>query len=491
MKKPLLLFNLLLFFFWSSVAMAIVSEVTAFSVSSLAESPSQQQPSMELQTSLSLPQSRTPRSSSFISSAEFQHLSFLRANKNFFGADHNSSQLTATGVGVKSAAGRTHVDAHWFYVPQEDFHYFNVPELSVEKKWRENQLWLGRHLHQWSAADSFWDLGIWQPRFLWDRFRPVEQGLTGVFYQRNLGSSRLNLFVSGVYVPDISATFREKDGRIESRNPWFRSPPSRVDELSGETPVSASVKLQDPLLKPSAAVQVQHVWNEDLDSQMAYAYKPINQARLTYEFYKKIAIDTNEVVAIIHPQFPYEHVFSFETNWRQEGWSLSPSLTYQKPQPKETPYEWIAQGMTELTTASLVLRRQSDKFNSRRGNIYGGLIRIWSDSPQDLGEYAQEKGSQFDNRAPYLMAYRLGYAASLPVYRGREVSTRFEGTFDSFQNAVLLQSSIDYKFSKVLTVGLDVNLIGAVNNEKNNYEKSYLRTFRANDNLNLGIDYVF
>ena len=156
---------------------------------------------------------------SLTATGEFQYISFVRANKAFFGEEKNSASLTAAGVSVQTNENIKKIssllDVHWFYVPEEDFHYFNLRELSREIHKDENTYWLGRHVHEWSEADSYWSLGIWQPQFLWDYYNPQEQGLTGIFSQTTLTSNtKLNFFVSGIYLPDQAAQYRQENGQI-------------------------------------------------------------------------------------------------------------------------------------------------------------------------------------------------------------------------------------------------------------------------------------
>ena len=68
---------------------------------------------------------------------------------------------------------------------------------------------------------------------------------------------------------------------------------------------------------------------------------------------------------------------------------------------------------------------------------------------------------------------------------------QIEGTYDSDQEAAIFNASVYYKMKLGMDIRLAVNLLGATSSDETEYENGMIRTYRANDNMNLGMSYVF
>ncbi|MCB0351480.1 MAG: hypothetical protein KDD38_09870 [Bdellovibrionales bacterium] len=426
--------------------------------------------------------------------AELSQVSFMRSNSAYFGSEENAQSLTTIGMGVSSNSERVYVDGHWFYVPQEEFHYFNVPELSFKMQDADSVTWIGRHIHNWSEADEFWAAGIWQPRFMWDYLTPQQNGLTGVHYSSATSeSSQIHLFVSSLFVPDMSPRFRQIDGKIVAKNPWIRTPPPMANLFNEDTPIAVGVEMptaRDVLLRPSVAVQYQKKWNENLNSQVAYAYKPVNNLRMSYEYYLQTKDSTSEAIITAYPTFPYEQVATLESTVTRGGVASTLSVTHQSPVKESVPQKNISQNMPEVTTGSLTVQKQLDAQSELGGRAYFGVIKVWTPTTQDIGENVPEK-SLFMLRPQFYLAYRAGVERPVYTRKGRPILARLEGTYDSDQEAAIFTTAIDYNILKNLNVNFAMSFLGATSDKETEYENGMIRTFRANDNLSLGMNYVF
>jgi hypothetical protein len=434
------------------------------------------------------------KESALTTDAEFSQTSFIRSNSVYFGSEENSQSLTTIGLGVRSSLERTHVDGHWFYVPQEDFHYFNVPELSYEIKNADSNIWIGRHIHSWSEADEFWQAGIWQPRFMWDYLSPQQNGFTGFHYSSSVNeSNQLHLFVSSLFVPDITPLFRQGDGKIVAKNPWIKTPPPLINLFDEDTPIVVGVEVpdaRDVLLRPSVAIQYQRKWNKYLNSQVAYAYKPVNSLRMSYEYYLRAKDSTSEAVITAYLSFPYEQVATLESSVKKGGVLSTLSIIHQSPVKESVPLQNISQDITEVTTGSIMIQKQLDEQSVKGGRIFLGVIKVWMPTPKDIGENVPET-SLFLLRPQLFMAYRAG--VEHPIYRrkGHPVIARVEGTYDSDQEAAIFTAAVECNVIKNLNVNFAMSFLGATSSKTTDYENGIIRTFRANDNLSLGMNYVF
>jgi hypothetical protein len=296
-------------------------------------------------------------------------------------------------------------------------------------------------------------------------------------------------------VPDLGARYREEDGTLVAKNPWFRTPPPIVELWEKNTPVTTRVDepdVKDVLFRPSLATQLrfenkksQSSWG----SQIGYAYKPSNKPRIGYEYYLITTSTGSKMDITVHPDFVYHHVASTELDWTLNDWQLNASASYDKPEEGQVKEKRITQGLSDATITSLTLSKQASR-DSVSWRVYAGLLNIQTQIPNDLGENAQNE-TQFEFRHQYSRAYRLGTERKWNLKKQKDLKARIEGTFDSVQEAGLFLASVDYGKSEKWLMSLQVDLIGATSDEENLYEKGFLRTYKANDNVGLSFNYVY
>jgi len=441
------------------------------------------------------------RPSNYTSTVKVEQFSFINSNKTYFGKEENSEHLTSVGVQVQRDSLRSELNVSWSYIPEEEFHYFNLVEysrawpMSTSEKGND-VIRVGRHLHEWSKAESFWHTDSWQPQYRWDRFSPQSQGLSGIFYEHEIDSSlKVTSFFTDFFMPSIAMNYREEDGKIVSKNPWFRSPPPYAELFDVKTNIRISVdepEIKDILFQPSLALQLDKKWNSTWQSNVSYGYKPINQLLLTYSFHLQSPPDGSQYADVkVRPVFPYEHISTVESTASVGNWQITPSLTYQKPQIDDVDPKMIAQDYAPATTVSLNASwRDSLVHKTSSNRFYTGVIKVYEKALHDRGDQALEK-SQFERRFSFYEAVRAGYENSKSWSRGRALRTAFELTYDRAQQGALFTSQMDYTFVKDLQVGVKMNLIGSLGNADTEYDRAFLRYYRANDNVGVNLSYVY
>src|SRR5690606_33789215 len=67
---------------------------------------------------------------------------------------------------------------------RSDEFYFGIPEFYMKPRQLAPgiDLTIGRQKRVWSELDQEFNLGVWQPQLRWDYLAPIQQGLTGVFF---------------------------------------------------------------------------------------------------------------------------------------------------------------------------------------------------------------------------------------------------------------------------------------------------------------------
>lgn len=434
-------------------------------------------------------------SSSFNASFEFEHHSFISANKSYFGSEENATMLSTLGVALRSESKTMILDGRGFHVPQEETYYVNIRQLNHSFSFGPTELSVGRKLKSWSEADTFWSMGFWQPRFLWNRFYPEEQGLTGLFWEIPVSKTgRLGFFASPVYFPDQTVEYVEKNGKIISKNPWFRTPPPVVDLWEKETSVVASVRepeVIDVVQRASVALSYENLWGKNIGTKLSYAYKPMGQAQLAYEYYLRSLDDGHEAVVTVVPDFPYHHVATLESPIFIGEWRITPSLTYEDPYLRQPRPEMISQNFSTSKMYSLTLSRPLEPDLPQNGQVYFGFMRLDSELMPDQGENVQEGLSQFELRLPYYEAYRVGFDRRWKTKRDRQWSSRLEMTYDAAQEAALFLSRVDYSWNRAWRASVSLNFIGATSGKENEYERAFLRSYKANDSMGASLSYVY
>lgn len=169
------------------------------------------------------------------------------------------------------------IETSYTYSITEDHHYFRSSALNLKFEVQNGQWIIGRKPIQWNWADQFWNRGLWQPAYTDDMLRPQWAGLTGIFREFNYKEGQITLFGSGIFIPDFTPPFENKDGRLISNNPWFTAPSNSVNLDNNTTKpffISNELDLKN-LLKVSLGARASYK-----GFYAAYSYKPMNRIRV-------------------------------------------------------------------------------------------------------------------------------------------------------------------------------------------------------------------
>ncbi|NUM89196.1 MAG: hypothetical protein HUU37_08330, partial [Bdellovibrionales bacterium] len=123
-------------------------------------------------------------------------------------------------------------------VRKSNYRYFNVREFRLSDHEGALRGHLGRKLHAWNELDSWWSLGMFQPRFRWDYLDEVENGLFGAFLEWRQGPWNLLGYATAVSIPEQGAPFELTDnGDCNTTSPWFSCPNSQISLFNQPTRV--------------------------------------------------------------------------------------------------------------------------------------------------------------------------------------------------------------------------------------------------------------
>ena len=264
----------------------------------------------------------------------------IGAQSSFFLKQKNWLHLVPT-VDLKYSNLMVDVDLGWQYSLPEKKHYFRLSEMALtfpipfSSKWNFS---LGFKKHKWSKADIYWNLGLWQPRYMVDPFRPVQMGRPG-FYLNYKGLSTFTLHLSYLAFPDLHIIPKLTGGGIQSENPFFISPVTLEEDSDKTSPTQWDIKEMpslkwDTFLKPVVALHTFHKLPH-FQLSVAYAYKPSH--RLRYFVFANQCTPSQIVqgtCAISGADYSvgYHHLFSVEGEMSPlKNVTLHGALIYENP----------------------------------------------------------------------------------------------------------------------------------------------------------------
>lgn len=391
------------------------------------------------------------------------------------------------------------IDIAYRYSLIEKKKYFSFKELSLSLPLSSyTKLSLGVKNQNWSEADRYWNLGLWQPRYIVDPFRPSQMGLPGIYVDWE-GAVFFTLFLSYITLPDIIIYPDLVNGRILSSNPFFVSP---VVTSAGATAPSWKIKeLQkfdwSLFLKPMFGFQVKHKLPHS-ELSVAYAYKTINQLQYSVLLEKislsELTEDTKGNVAISDLRYDmgYHHLSTIEIKVNPvDSMSFFASAFYEKPVRKALEKGWTHDSFESHLTTSLHTRIQKETPLDRTSFTLGYLKVFESKLRSDKSNLITEeieflfgRGFEWASAVSFSLEY---YAKRL--FNGYNLNLRLNYALDNkyyfvgFENNFQLTSG----FSSYISGDMLFRLAGSDNNRS----FSSIGKYKDLSRILLGVKYVF
>lgn len=367
------------------------------------------------------------------------------------------------------------------YAPENSIlSYLNIREIYFAANLfsGSSQVSIGRKLQNWSALDSTWNLGVYQPQFKWNPLTPEKQGLTGFFWQMNSSGYDLTLFASPLYIPDQSANYELKEGQFQSSNPWFPTPPQNIKFQDQLLPIDYEItkpEVNSVIYQTQFGTKLRLGESNGYFANLAGMYKPSNQLALGY----KGTLITTRVHIEVTPKVYFENVYSADFGYRQD-WGLAQfSLLYSKPQnPKFDAVFNAPEFEQSLSWGPQILYKYENY------EIFLGYLGTSGGEVKDVGPDASPDRISLSQRFLYkeAMQIQLKYA-------------------DVFWNKLKLDSSLQYlssskegfrqiRFKNLFKIKgpwafwMDFLLI-----DTNSSDLSNLEPYKSSDQISFGINY--
>lgn len=375
--------------------------------------------------------------------------------------------------------------------PSEEF-YFGVPELfaRLTDEDSEVQVSIGRQKRNWSHLDSELNLGLWQPQLRWDYLNPIQQGLTGVFFDYRIEKLTVSIFASPISLPDQGPQFKLEDGRFSSANRWFWQPQSRL--LFAGNLSSLRYELDRPsvdkvIMNSSLGGMIQFDPSGPLYSQIAYAYKPMNQFFLGFECSNCID-PTLDGTALIHPMVVNHNLITWETGWLTENDHLMFSATSDRPLAPKIPEDWGGSNLDSLYVLGGSYSRKGYVLN-RAATAGISYVRVFRDETNKINNDLTGQVESSSDR--FLFEDLLSVSGQLQFFStgksSMALSTKYSYSF--MEEGSWLSSKLTYTHNKIESfIGFDI--LGSQTDPLASRAGLFSR-YRSNDRVFGGLGFVF
>jgi hypothetical protein len=378
---------------------------------------------------------------------------------------------------------------------------FEAPEAYIGTSARLSeaiQLRLGRQLHSWNQLDDLWKLGIWQPRFRYDPLNPVSVGLLGAHVDVKLPAFRMTVFASPFFVPDRGVPMDISGGAITSPLPFF-VPPARTIPIEGvSTPLHYTLNMppiEQILLNPSFSSQVRIGEQQGVWGAAAYAYKPMNQILMAYNYALNVATNPNIAEATLFPRLMYHHVVSVEGGYESSAFGFRFSALGEAPLRDETPTQWVTQEVApSLALSPSVYYRFGANPQPTSPTLMLSYLRQWGGNLPDRNAPAGTGLSNFENR--YLFQNAVLGNLRMPLPLGLGVSTQL--LYDIGHDGMISMNELSFRpITKWLprgglqmTVGADFLVTGVLSTTLPG-ASDLISMYAENSRIRAGVSYVF
>ena len=151
-------------------------------------------------------------------------------------------------------------------------------------------VYFGRHIKEWSRADSYWEFGTWNPLILYEPLYPTEAGLIGAFLDIASKQWLLELYAGGFHLPHVKPKFQKPlpgTNTLKSPNRFADIPPESVDLAGLDLEIDYSVRFfKEELFHDSYGVGLTWMSSPPEEERRLYlkgnfGWKPSNDVFLT------------------------------------------------------------------------------------------------------------------------------------------------------------------------------------------------------------------
>jgi hypothetical protein len=326
-----------------------------------------------------------------------------------------------------------------------------------------------------------------------DALRPVDQGLTGVFYKQKIGDFEILGMATPVFIPTMGPAVQEKNGDLVYDSRWNRSPSSSFILLDQTTRIVYSIDSYDIkklVMNPGAGTRIRMGGDHEGTWMSAnYGYLPINSLTLQYSKNYDINADAGDVT--VGPNVSYHQVFGGDVGYKLAEGNFSVSYLQDIPDPKRPTDDWVLQNPHGLEALGLHADHNVNiPWFVNPVKVTLGYLKVWGGDFTDYDSSGAPQGAIFTNRLNFnnSVALKLDFAST--AWSKKLLSSfRYQRDFD--QAGSWLHAEVNYFPSSAWGLQLAGDILGVDNDSPTNTDSGFLNQYRANDRIYGGVNYVF
>lgn len=380
------------------------------------------------------------------------------------------------------------------WISSENWNYLNVYEAKASKKMGESsRLTLGRAKFVWTDWEAKWNQGVFQPRYMQNKLRPEYAGLIGVFADYNHQGFSARVGVLPIHIPDLGAHFYVRDGAFYSANPWFHPPAAQYEYRGATGDIRYRVNKPDAreFVSHPGAVGTVGFKSSNYAARLSAAYKPIPQVLLGFPAVKQVVISSSDdfMNLEVNPRVLYHQVYNLDQTLNLRVFRFQGSVMYEHPDPDAQRDDWVIQRVDPAFITALSVAAPIESPGPSAAEVELGSLRVQGGDANDTGEFAGDT-TLFERRYQYLEAYQLSLRKPIRAMKYPLIlSTRV--LYDRLQKGGFIAFEMEQQIRRNWLWNFTWDGIGLVTSEKAKVEDGFLSTYRANDRLALGLQYVF
>lgn len=362
--------------------------------------------------------------------------------------------------------------------------YFNIQRDSET----DPQFTFGRRKFKWSRIDDDWSLGLWEPVFKSNPLNTSSQGLLGAFMDHRIGPFKMMLFASPLYLPSQGPNFQISNGAFVPGNPWFRKPPENFVFSSEVSKIDYQIERpKDSQIVFQTSVGGQ--FGVDLTSQqqlqLTHIYKPMNDLGLAYNAIMDISKD--KAIVSINPQVMYHTLTSVEYLGEFENFELVGHFALDRPKNESVVWSdnWThpvykdAQIISESIEYKLFTNH---RLGLKNMNILNGQV-------VEIGEWADSQRPSITTRYPFTQASEVYIKNNWKLGNREWIHSSLSYMWSVKNQFELLKWKLKYSVAKRWY--LEMNMIFVDANELSVSNYNSISEYKNNDQVALGVVYVF
>jgi hypothetical protein len=405
---------------------------------------------------------------------------------------------TALTVGVRGVGNNKDfhfgVEAESLYgLRHANYRYLDVGEIYAGYEPKNastpshGSVYVGRKRQQWSALDSYWGAGLFQPRFRWDYLNERENGLFGLFGGFHGELVQAHGYWSPIFIPEQGAPFDINGGSCRSSSPWFSCPSSSIFIFNQPTAVRFTLEVppvKDLIQHWGAGGSIRVGRKDGAFGRLSYAHKPMNQFLLSFE--GRLDVANGAIPAVIRPRVLYHDLFGLDAGWSAERHGVTGSVIHERPIRDATPTNWNTQESTKATLLGITTRTQPFDAIKYTRFEFAWLYRDGGIAP-DQGPFVSANSNYFEPRFSFKNAFSFALFTPLKDTWARRFlfSTKF--IVDTENTGNILVSDLYYSPTSALILNAGLDMLGS--NSTNPVD--FISRYQRNDRVRWGVAYVF